>query len=254
MQNISFITEVSDIDCLLDNAPNMKLAHLIRCEELVKQGNRILTVGKDGREEIVQSIPGLKVRFLGQHALVKISVPAKFKDVVITVGENGYVSIEENVRLDLARFYLGAPNSTVRIGRDSIIRGMTVILSREPNLEVLIGKNALISVDVTMRSTDGHTIFALDNPGVPLNKPKFGIHIGSHVWIGMKTFFLKDAAVPKDCVVAAGSLVTRKTYEANSIIGGVPATTLRKGISWSGRTVESFTAAARREKQNKKLK
>ena len=54
-----------------------------------------------------------------------------------------------------------------------------------------------------------------------------GIKIGSDVWIGDNVTILDGASVGNGVVIAAGAVVPGKTYEDYSIIGGVPAKTVK---------------------------
>ena len=51
--------------------------------------------------------------------------------------------------------------------------------------------------------------------------------VGSNVWIGRRVMFLPGSGEGDNCVVAAGSVVT-KVFPSNVVIGGVPARILRK--------------------------
>ena len=54
-----------------------------------------------------------------------------------------------------------------------------------------------------------------------------GIKIGNNCWIGAKVTILDGVTIGDNCVIAAGAVVT-KPMPADSIIGGVPATILKK--------------------------
>lgn len=49
-----------------------------------------------------------------------------------------------------------------------------------------------------------------------------GIDIGPNCWIGSKVTILDGVKIGSGCVIAAGAVVT-KSFEENSIIGGIPA-------------------------------
>lgn len=53
-----------------------------------------------------------------------------------------------------------------------------------------------------------------------------GIVIGPNCWIGSKVTILDGVHLGSGCIIAAGSVVT-KSFEPNSIIGGVPAKLLK---------------------------
>ena len=53
------------------------------------------------------------------------------------------------------------------------------------------------------------------------------IHIGKNVWIGANATVLAGVTIGDGAVVAAGAVVT-KDVEPNTIVGGVPATVIKK--------------------------
>ncbi len=53
-----------------------------------------------------------------------------------------------------------------------------------------------------------------------------GIKIGNNCWIGSKVTILDGVTIGDNCIIAAGSVVT-KSIPANNIIGGVPAKVIR---------------------------
>jgi acetyltransferase-like isoleucine patch superfamily enzyme len=53
-----------------------------------------------------------------------------------------------------------------------------------------------------------------------------GIKIGNNCWIGSKVTILDGVEIGDNCVIAAGSVVT-KSMPSNTLIGGVPAKTIR---------------------------
>lgn len=69
------------------------------------------------------------------------------------------------------------------------------------------------------------------NSDIPFGKQGYEtlqpITIGCNVWIGRRVMFMPGSGVGDNCVVAAGSVVT-KVFPPNVVIGGVPAHILRK--------------------------
>jgi len=53
------------------------------------------------------------------------------------------------------------------------------------------------------------------------------ISVGAYSFIGTNCVLLRDVEIPPRCLVAAGSVVTSKKFEPDSVIGGVPAKVLR---------------------------
>jgi acetyltransferase-like isoleucine patch superfamily enzyme len=94
---------------------------------------------------------------------------------------------------------------------------------------ISFGSKCLLSWHVLVMDTDSHVILARD--GTTVNSPE-PIRVGDHVWIGCRALVLKGSVVGNDCVVAAGSTVTKMIPGDNQIIGGSPCRVLREGIQW----------------------
>ena len=78
----------------------------------------------------------------------------------------------------------------------------------------------------------GHNVvFATLNHFVTPEKRKITypapILLGQNVWVGANATILQGVTIGDNAIVAAGAVVT-KNVEANTIVGGVPAKTLRK--------------------------
>ena len=98
------------------------------------------------------------------------------------------------------------------------------------NTSISFGSDVVLGWNVHVRDSDGHPIFGVDN-GIVINKDK-PIKIGNNVWLGSYSSILKGGEVSDDSVVAFGSIVTRKFSESNVIIGGVPASIIKRDIDW----------------------
>lgn len=90
---------------------------------------------------------------------------------------------------------------------------------------ITIGSGVLISEQVLIRDSDDHQIL---NQIKNVTKP---IHIGNHVWIGMRATILKGVTIGDGAIIAAGSVVTADV-PANCLAAGVPAKVIRENISW----------------------
>ena len=201
-------------------------------------GNRIILVHDDGSEEIIKSCKGVSVKFCGKNSVVKIHEGIKLiKRVNLTLGEGAYVDLG---KIEARGFNAGmrARNSTLIVGDNTSIR-CTIHLNTDPNLYCFVGKNCIFATDIVIRTVDGHTILDRQN-GAILNKSSRGVYIGDHVWLGQNCLVLKEASIPHDCIVAAGAIVGKKEFQPHSIIAGVPAKTVRTGITWNRKTVSKY--------------
>lgn len=53
----------------------------------------------------------------------------------------------------------------------------------------------------------------------------------------MGKLITKDAIIPSDCIIGAGSVVGKKKFVPNSVIEGVPASIVKSDITWSVETI-----------------
>ncbi len=90
---------------------------------------------------------------------------------------------------------------------------------------ITIGSDVFISEQVLIRDSDDHQVL---NRSSSVTNP---IHIGNHVWIGMRATILKGVTIGDGAIIAAGSVVTGDV-PANSLVGGIPAKLIRENIRW----------------------
>lgn len=93
-----------------------------------------------------------------------------------------------------------------------------------------MGKDVLISWDTLLMDTDFHYVSKVGEIDDTVNEKE--IIIGNHVWIGCRATVLKGAALSDNCVVAAGSVVTKSFKETSALIAGNPAAIKRQGVEW----------------------
>ena len=149
------------------------------------------------------------------------------------------------VRIDAKGFtadvYIGAPdcpvsNCSVVVGENTTSNGVQIMLL-ENGSSVTIGKDCMFSAGIVMQGSDTHCIF--DESGRLLNVGR-SISIGDHVWCGRDVKIAKNSAVPDNCIVGMGSIVTKVFSEKNCIIAGVPAKVVKRGVNWSRQRPQSY--------------
>lgn len=111
-------------------------------------------------------------------------------------------------------------NAKLRIV-DSSIGPNSVIVA---HVHIEIGKNCSIAEMVVIRDQD-HEFDGM-RPVKEMGYTTGKIILGENVWIGAKATILKGVSIGDHCVIGANSLVN-KSFEKGSVIGGVPARTLR---------------------------
>ena len=106
----------------------------------------------------------------------------------------------------------------LRIGRNCFINsGVSIAAAKE----ISIGDNCLIGNYTLVMDTDFHSIEQRDKPGIAAP-----VIIEDDVWLAANVTVLKGVRIGKGAVVAAGSVVV-KDVPAYTLVGGVPARTIR---------------------------
>lgn len=95
---------------------------------------------------------------------------------------------------------------------------------------IILGKDCMLSFDVTIRAADSHAIVDLES-GEVVNPPE-SITIGAHVWLGEGASVLKGARVGGGTIIASCALVTGIIPEQTLALG-VPARVARDKVSWT---------------------
>jgi acetyltransferase-like isoleucine patch superfamily enzyme len=105
-----------------------------------------------------------------------------------------------------------------------------------PDRSVTVGRDAMLSNDVYLRTHDGHALIDLGSREI-LN-PGGDIDIGPHVWIAQEVLVLGPAEIGAGAVVGAKSML-KGAVPPRSVAAGVPARVVRENVSW-GRVPNSL--------------
>jgi glycosyltransferase involved in cell wall biosynthesis len=116
------------------------------------------------------------------------------------------------------------------IGEKSTFEDVHLALT-EPGSQIAIGRDCMFAYDIDVRTGDSHSIISLES-NARINYAE-NVFIGDHVWVGAHSIILKGVSIPDNSVVATGSVVTRSFETSGIIVGGNPATIIKKGITWS---------------------
>lgn len=150
-------------------------------------------------------------------------------------GENSLVYVEvnnpnANLKIDIFN------HSIVYIGANCIFNGTLNIMCSESE-NVLIGNFCMFSYGITIRNSDAHPIFDIDNL-VRINKAKT-VMIGDHCWISQGCLILKGTRLNINTILGAGTIIANKVTEANSIYIGNPAKLIKTGVIWDRKCVHA---------------
>ena len=178
---------------------------------------------------LISFLPGVTGRLI-REVCIKRSVRNCGKNISLGVGIKitGHKNIEMGsniIIMDYSR--LSAGDAVLTLGSNiGINANVTIDASRGGNIK--IGNNVLIAQNVVLRASD-HNFSDTDIPIIQQGHSGGKIIIGDDCWIGANVVITANVEVGDHSIVAAGAVVTR-TVEPFSIVGGVPARTIRRRL------------------------
>lgn len=201
------------------------------------KNNKIYKIDKAGKRKRVFFISGLKISFKGKNSIVELKEPMPhFSKCRIRLGSDCKFFIDSSdykgKRLGVKNLFanLKANKSFCTIGKNfSCTNRCCIYLDIEENLRVKIGDDCMFGPNITIRTTDGHTIVDADNKVLNYGK---SVDIGDKVWLAENVTVLKGVNIEKNCVVAKDSVVTKSCDIPNSIYAGTPAKMVKTNINW----------------------
>jgi acetyltransferase-like isoleucine patch superfamily enzyme len=136
----------------------------------------------------------------------------------VEIGEACHLHGFINVLCSSARLAIGS--------RTTMVQGS--IQLHEPG-EIVFGEDCMISSQVYVSLSDIHPIYDTAT-GERIN-PAASVHVGNHVWAGLRCMILKGSRIGDGTIVAAGAIIAGET-PSGVIVAGAPARILRRGVSW----------------------
>ena len=202
---------------------------VIRISDFMTNNNTITLLRNDGSQELLSSVSGININFIGHNNNVTIYEGTTFSSCSMNLVSGMNIEIGRS-KFGIVKLRIFGNKSTINIGKDFSCWGVE-IRCHEQSTAVSIGDECMFSEEILIYPTDVHSIFdKFTGEVLNLGKP---ITIGNHVWCGRGVTFLKGSSVLNDSVIASHSIVTKAFSEDNVVIGGNPAKTLRQGINWA---------------------
>lgn len=203
------------------------------------------------------SINGLVVDESGLNNQINVEVGTKFEKSNIFINGNnnkvilGSALIYKNLKLKLKGnnktiqikpsdkkienfkwVTIRGNNQTLCIGRNLCVGGLEIQMN-DGNEHCSIGDDCLLSWNIKIRTSDGHSVVDLATDKA-INLPK-SVIISDRVWVGEGVSFLKGSKVSADSVVGSHAIVTKKFEQPNCVIAGFPAKVVKENIKWDRR-------------------
>ena len=200
----------------------------------MQQGDNVIKIQDKGSFNVVtvnkmnHQSDNSSVQILGNNNTVYIESRCSFKDFRLIVrGDNNHITIKRGV------WFLGgaisiASFSTLEVGeRSSFGPRLEFVIE---SAKVSIGDDCMAAAGLTIRTTDTHGIYNLED-GQLINRPK-DVMIGDYVWFGKDATVLKGASIGACNIIAMESMFTKKS-ESFELWGGRPAKKIRDNVMWS---------------------
>ena len=197
------------------------------------EDNKIMLLDANGASlPCRKPVPELKIYVQGKRNKIIFHEPLPtFRNSNITlVGDDNIIEIGSSpYRCDDLNISCKWPcnKRLIKIG-DDFSCGRTEIAINEDNAIFTVGNDCNFSNFIEIR-TDGHAI--LDQSGNVINS-KCDIKIGNHCWVGTRCMILKEAHLPDNCILGAGSLLNKKHNDKNCVYAGIPAKKVKEKIYW----------------------
>lgn len=212
--------------------------------------NRVIIVEEDGRERLLgrdERIPGLAISICGDDNEIKVHKSCRLAGNTIQIGVVSSGSRNCGARIEIlenATFQgmyvrcVSGENQRLRFGRGSRIWGGSIIL--DETSACFIGDDCNCSNEIRIWGSDGHAILDKNNPEKILNEIQGPIVVGDHLWLGQSVRLQKNARVPANTIIAAGSIVTKAFEEEYTILAGVPAKVIKRGVMREPQTLSPY--------------
>lgn len=216
--------------------PNRDLRHFLRkCRfgfyKIKGKNNQILFYERKLPRFL--KIVGLGISINGNNNTIEIKGCKKaFKNTRFIISANnniyelGHINFMHNVTI----FSSWCNNQKFYFGDNSDCNGARIYLFEE-EATVSIGKNTIMSTNIDIWPTDGHSVID-KNTGSLLNALTKPILIGDNCWIAQGVRILKNVSIPSNTIIGAGSVVTKSFKEEFTIIAGNPAQVIKTNVSW----------------------
>ena len=176
---------------------------------------RLLFLGKGVRLQGVKQINFGKIVQIGDHVVL-----SGYGKKGMIIGDNVWIGSYSSLKVS---FSFSSPGSHIYIGNNVGI-GEFAHLGGAGGL--IIGDDCIIGPYLSCHP-ENHNFSSTGKLIRHQGVQRKGIIIGRNCWIGAKVTVLDGVNIGDNCVIAAGSVVT-KNVPANAVIGGVPARFIRE--------------------------
>ncbi len=179
-----------------------------------------------------------EIRIEGNDNILELEFPINAQNSTIhIIGNSSFCKICSTFKFLNNFIYMFEGNNQLFIDKNTSIRDTRIGLGVDS--QVRIGFECMIA-EANIRGTDFHTIIDITNSEI-INRPKRVLSIGNKCWIGEGCRILKNAIIPDNCIIGAGSVVAKEFNDTNCIIAGNPAKVIKEKIAWDRNIISEYT-------------
>jgi acetyltransferase-like isoleucine patch superfamily enzyme len=196
---------------------------------------------------------------------------SKRPQALAVLGENNRIFIDEGCDVSELSIHMEGTDNFLRISKNCVVKGLIhmkgkrlrVKIGQNTTIEktyihcceqssILIGKDCMFAHETEFRTSDAHSIIDLETRR-RINLPA-NIHIGAGVWLGSRCQIHKGARIAPNNIVGAMSFVNKQFDEPNTIIAGIPARVIKRGVTWDRSRKHEYTPEEMEYKQSRNKK
>lgn len=196
------------------------------------------------KEIIRENIKNLDIQIYGNNNTIILDSTLNIIDSKIYIAaNNSNITIQKTKLKSPLIFYIeikSGDNQSVNIGEDFSCAERLEIWCHEKNSCLKIGNNVMCSKNVSIMTSDSHSIF-IQGDDTPYNFRKSNeMIIGDNVWLGKNSMVLKNASIPVGTVLSGGGVLSKPVEEPNCIVAGNPAVVIKKNIKWQRTPISNY--------------
>ena len=211
------------------------------CSPFEKNNTLILITDKGEKRIKRYYSKKIHIEVIGFNNVVKIPQNAHYNNCKIIIkGNNNHIEInntKNDVKFDIYSQYVN--NTKMIIGKNVSSVGTKIHIC-EDNAELIIGDDCMLSYGVEIWPSDAHTIVDKDTKKL-LNRVCKPVIIGNHCWLGCKAIITKNARLPNNTIVGAGSVVCKPFEQEYIAIAGNPAKIVKEDVDWARCKAHDYT-------------
>lgn len=205
------------------NFRHLPLNQAMRLPFYTRYGTRVRVHGKIRIEDCNRI--GMAMIVIGSHE-ADVSDPKH--TTCLTVEKGGELVFQRTAHIGLGTKIFVKSGAKMYLGDNFAVSANSQFVCYK---SISMGRDIQFAWDCLVMDSDTHSIFSGVNPYQKINPDK-EVRIDDKVWIGCRVTILKGTHIPANCVVGATSFVSGTQFEANSLILGSPAKSVKKIGGW----------------------